>query len=68
MEDYQIETLAKIRKLYSCFEAMSDSDLCDLYRRWSEITYSAGWICDSDSRIIDFCNWAITPPYLYHDN
>ena len=65
MEDYQIETLAKIRELYACFERISDEDLCDLYHKWSHNNYFAGWIEGSDSRVELFCQWAITPPYLY---
>jgi hypothetical protein len=59
MKDYQIETLEDIRACGNKLDGKSDEWLVDNYSRWSEMTFSAGWICKGAKM---FYKWATTAP------
>jgi hypothetical protein len=44
LEDYEIETVKKIRSLGSKFNNMTDEQIVDEYGNWSDKEYFAGWM------------------------
>ena len=60
---YKQETIEEIRKYrYTCLSTITDDEIAQLYREWSEITASANWLMHSPKVIESFIEWATTKP------
>jgi hypothetical protein len=57
MENYEAETIALIRSVSWRFRFMTKSRIRELYRRWSEECYYAGWMGPTLSDARAFVKW-----------
>lgn len=62
MEPYQIKTISEIRASEPKLTNLSNQSLIDLYREWSCITASAGWLMPTEAGLKSFNKWATTAP------
>jgi hypothetical protein len=62
MEYYKTETICMIRALGSRLNSKRDASIADMYKEWSEITASAGWLTPIEEVVRSFVAWATTAP------
>jgi len=63
MDDYVIAGLAIFRYIEPRFIDMSDKDLKDLYRIWSDEQACASWLGVTNKGAEQFCKWAFITPF-----
>jgi len=61
MDAIQQTTVDAIRAS-GAIEALTDSQIAELYHQWSEIHFSAGWLRLGDETIAAFLEWATVSP------
>lgn len=61
-DEYKQKTIAMIRECDGRLSSKTDDELACLYREWSSVTASAGWLLHSDRGIKAFYEWATVAP------
>ena len=62
MEDYQIETIELLRAHDARFEFVTDQQIVETYKEWSDIYHAAGWISITSKSVKSFADWAFSAP------